>query len=346
MKTAIVGLGAVGSTVASWLYTHYSEVWLVARGETKEELRKKGVTSYRFEDPENTRLHSEVKLLENLDELADMDLIIIAVKNYSLENVANTIKGHIKENEPIIVSMANGTLNQEILPKYFKHIVYTIIVNNAHKSEPNRVGYKSKGPLIFGVNDPADDEALGKVVEYFETVVPVEVVNDLPDAVHSKMVVNLVNSINTLIGLNVSLNIDDLSNEELRLLHEIVGKTMYEGVSVLKADGFDYLKLGDMPSQLELWANAYLPWFLVKGRFVEKLRKNLEISSMTSDVLVNKKDMSELDDINGYFVEKGEQYDLDMPYNEKIYSICKNRFKNSEGFMPLSVKELYTEING
>ena len=345
MKAAIIGLGAIGSTVASWLYTNYREVWLVARGETKEELRKNGLTSYRFNDPENTRLHSEVKLLENLDELADMDLIIIAVKNYSLENVANTIKEHIKEKEPIIISIANGTRNQEILPQYFKHIVYTIIVNNACKPEPNIVGYKSKGPLIFGVNVSNNLEALGKVVEYFEPVVSVEVVKELQDAIHSKMVVNLVNSINTLIGLNVSLHIDELSNEEMRILHEIVGKTMYEGVFVLKADGFDYLKLGDMPSHLELWANAKLPWFLVKGRFLEKLQSNLEISSMTSDVLVNRKNMSELDDINGYFVEKGEQYNLDIPYNAKIYSVCKNRFKNPEGFKPISVKELYNEIN-
>ena len=287
-----------------------------------------------------------MNLLENLDELADMDLIIIAVKNYSLENVANTIKEHIYEKEPIIVSMANGTRNQEILPKYFKHIVYTIVVNNAYKQEPNIVGYKSRGPLIFGVNDSNNLKALGKVVDYFEPVVPVEVVKDLNDAVHSKMVVNLVNSVNTLIGLNVTKYIDDLCNEELRLLHEIVGKIMYEGVSVLKADGFDYLKLGGMPSQLELWFNAYRPWFMVKGRFVEKLKTNLEISSMTSDVLIRKNDVSELDDINGYFVEKGELYDLDIPYNEKIYSICKNRFKNPEGFKPLSVKELYNEING
>ena len=244
MKAAIIGLGAVGSTVTSWLYTKYSDVWLVARGETKETLRKNGLTSYMFKDPVNTRLHSEVKIIGNLDKLADMDIIIIAVKNYSLDNLAKTIKENIKENQPIIVSMANGTRNQEILPDYFQHVVYTVIVNNAYKPEPNMVGYKSRGPLIFGVNEPKNIEYLGKVAEYFKPVVPVEIVEDLQDAVYSKMVVNLVNSVNTLIGLNVTQSIDDLSDEDLRLLHEIVGKTMYEGVSVLTADNFTYCKLG------------------------------------------------------------------------------------------------------
>jgi len=345
MKAAIIGLGAVGSTVASWLYTQYSDVWLVSRGETKEALRKNGLTSYRFEDPENTQLHSEVKLLENVDELAGMDIIITAVKNYSLENVAKTIKENIGENEPIIVSMANGTRNQEILPEYFKHIVYTVIVNNAYKPKPHRVGYKSRGPLIFGVNDPKNIEDLEKIVDYFEPVVPVEVVKNLQDAVYSKMVVNLVNSVNTLIGLNISQSLDDLSDDDLRLLHEILGKIMYEGLIVLQADGFEYCKLGDMPSRLELWANASLPWFLVKGRFVKKLRTNLEISSMTSDVLVKRKNLNELDDINGYFVKKGEEHNLVIHYNKKIYTLCKNLFKNPEGFKPLTIKELYQEIN-
>lgn len=82
-----------------------------------------------------------------------MDMIITCVKNYSLENVAKMIKENLGENEPVIVSMANGTRNQEILPKYFKHVVYTVIVNNAYKLGPSKVGYNSRGPLIFGVNN-------------------------------------------------------------------------------------------------------------------------------------------------------------------------------------------------
>jgi len=345
MHVAIIGLGAIGSTIASWLYTQYSNLWLVSRGETKEALRKNGLTSYKFDDPENTQLHSMVTLLENLEDLADMDMIITCVKNYSLENVAKMIKENVGENEPVIVSMANGTRNQEILPKYFKHVVYTVIVNNAYKPEPSKVGYKSRGPLIFGVNNPRNDEELGKVVDYFKPVVHVETVDKLQDAVHSKMVVNLVNSINTLIGLNISISLDELGDEDLRLLHEILGKVMYEGVVVLEADDFEYFKVGDMPSKLELWANAYLPWFLVKGRFLKKLRMNLEVSSMTSDVLVKRKNMNELEDINGYFIKKGVEHGLNIPYNEKIYILCKKLFKNPEGFKPLTIKELYHEIN-
>ena len=66
---------------------------------------------------------------------------------------------------------------------------------------------------------------------------------------------------------------------------------------------------------------------------------------MTPDILVKKKNKSELEDINGYFVKKGEQYGLDIPYNDNIYSLCKNLFKDPDGFEPLSVKELYNEIN-
>ena len=71
---------------------------------------------------------------------------------------------------------------------------------------------------------------------------------------------------------------------------------------------------------------------------------NLEISSMTSDILVKRKNLNELDDINGYFVKKGEEHNLDIPYNKKIYTLCKNLFKNPEGFKTLTIKELYKEV--
>ena len=78
--------------------------------------------------------------------------IVIGVKNYSLEAIARLIKANAKE-DVIIVSMANGIDNQQILPKYFSRVIYCIVSYNAWMDQPVTVGYQKKGPLVLGTPD-------------------------------------------------------------------------------------------------------------------------------------------------------------------------------------------------
>ncbi len=71
-----------------------------------------------------------------------MDVIVIGVKNYNLEAIARLIKANAKE-DVIIVSMANGIDNQQILPRYFFRMIYCIVSYNAWIDQPVTVGYNN-----------------------------------------------------------------------------------------------------------------------------------------------------------------------------------------------------------
>ena len=78
------------------------------------------------------------------------------MKNYSLVDAAEQIKYQCGD-KPIIVSMANGRINQEISPKYFSKVIYCVVLHNAwrdieyiEKENKLIVGSQKRGPLLIG----------------------------------------------------------------------------------------------------------------------------------------------------------------------------------------------------
>jgi ketopantoate reductase len=74
------------------------------------------------------------------------------VKNYDLGEAAEQIQ-HQCGDKPLIVSMANGAINQEILPKFFSKVIYGVVLHNAWRDaeyiekEKNICGVSKKRPV-------------------------------------------------------------------------------------------------------------------------------------------------------------------------------------------------------
>ena len=86
LKITVVGIGGVGGYVGGMLAKRYPDITLVARGKRRESLQEKGL-----------RLHSGLngeievrpgRIVESAEEIQEIqDMVIICVKNYSLEEV-------------------------------------------------------------------------------------------------------------------------------------------------------------------------------------------------------------------------------------------------------------------
>lgn len=334
MKIVMFGAGAIGQSVGGWVAGAYDNIWLLDRGDVAAIIKKKGITHFE-QGKEKDRAHVAVRVIDDIGEARDADVIAICVKNFSLDAVSKTIREKVGD-RPVIIGMQNGRENQEILPKHFSKVIYCVIGYNAWFEEPGVVGYQKKGPLIFGTKNNELMDEMKEIAAVFNRGVETVVVDHLQDAVHSKLILNLTNSLTTLIGFGFR-DISDYS-----LFQKLLSNMLYEGVRVVKAAGFAECKIGGMPPWFLMKLSATLPQWLTRPLFKKNARK-MVISSMAQDIIQRGGHDSELETINGYLVALAKKHGVAAPYNEAIYRMCAREFARTK-FAPLDVKQVWEEV--
>lgn len=334
MKIVFFGTGAIGASVGGWVAPHHQNTWFVDQGPVKYALQNKGITVYEGGRERETIEHCQVNVIEDLNELKDADVIVLGVKNYSLEPVAGMIK-EIAGDRPLIVSMANGAENQQVLPRYFSKVIYCVISYNAWMDEPVVVGYQKRGPLILGTPDNKLTDEMQQLAAIFNRGVETVVTPHLEDAVHCKIIVNLTNSLTTLVGHGFR-EISDMD-----IFQKLLTNTLYEGVRVVKAAGYHECKLGGMPSWGKMTAGARLPQLVTRSMFRKNVSK-MVMSSMSQDIIQRGGTDSELESLNGYMLSLARKNGVRVPYNQAIYDLCKSSFK--PGFEPLDVHDVWLRV--
>jgi 2-dehydropantoate 2-reductase len=333
-KVLMVGAGAIGASVAAWVAPHHSNFFIMDIGVVQNVLKNTGVTAYQADKPQMTRQTVKIKTIDNINELPDVDIIILAIKNYSLPAIAEMLKKTVGD-RPIIVSLANGLENQAILPKYFSKVIYTVISYNARLDEPAVVGYQKKGPLLIGTPDNSLSDELKMVQSILGSGCETIIVDHLQDAVHSKIVMNLTNALDTLVGQGYQ----PISNFDV--YQKLLPNTLWEGVNIIKAAGYKECKMGGMPSFFLLWLGSIMPAWIARPIFKHKI-KTMVMSSMTQDILLRHSGTSEIDSLTGYIVSLAEKYHVPAPYNKTIYRLAKERF--GPDFQPMRCEDVLAEV--
>ena len=147
-NVVIFGAGAIGLTIAGWIFPQNENLHLLARDESAAAIRKHGLTLYKIGQEATTSI--PVKVINSLDEILPPDIIIITVKNYDLDQTAQTLRRQLGDNQPIIASFQNGMENQQILPKYFSRVTYGVVCYNAWREAFGKAAYVKRGYLIIG----------------------------------------------------------------------------------------------------------------------------------------------------------------------------------------------------
>ncbi len=329
---AFVGTGAIGGSVGAWVAQKHANTYLLGRGAKAQALREKGISLYQGEgQPERVA----VKVLDSLSELPDVDVAVIAVKLYDLQDAAQMVREQLGD-RTLALGLQNGVENQNILPHYFSRAAYGVVDYNAWMDAPGVIGYQAKGPLVIGTPDNSLQAELQTLAAIFSQGVETLVTTHLQDAVHSKLVINLANSVTTL------MRPKQMEPGELDRFQELLANTIYEGVQVIRAAGYHEERQGDLPSWSTLWAAAKLPHFLTRGTFRRNLQR-LPLSSMGQDVLQRGRSQTELEYLNGYLLELAERQGVAAPYNRAIYRLCKQQFSRP-GFQPLDVEAVWNEV--
>ncbi|HMF34247.1 MAG TPA: 2-dehydropantoate 2-reductase [Candidatus Lokiarchaeia archaeon] len=333
LRMVVVGAGAIGSTVAGWITPHYDNLFLLARGESGEAIKNRGLKSYlKGEIASATPI--PLNVIESLTEIPPPDIVVITVKNYDLDETARQLREQLGDHEPLVVGLQNGTANQQILPQYFSRVIYGVVSFNAWRDAPGEVGHDPEGYIVLGTptNDLQAEQQ--QIAEIFNLGLHCTPSDRLQDAVHSKLVINLANALMTLVGFQLR------PIQSFKVLVQLTTKLMWEGVQVVQAAGFKEHRIGIIPPWNFVKMGAKLPAFITA--FLYKFNaKKLGLNSMSQDVFGGKM-TTELESLNGYMLNLARQVGVAMPINEEVYEQAKVRFVAN--FQPMSEIELWAAV--
>ncbi len=333
----IFGAGAIGATVAAWLTEHSRDVSvsIFDKPEVCSVIEKNGITTYCGDDP-NNRATVKVSAYSDLKHVPKPDVIILCVKNYSLAGVSQFLVDQFGS-DVLVVGLQNGIENQSILPEYFNKVVYGVVCFNAWVDSPGVCGYQKRGPIALGHNGGVSDAEIESLAQDFNLGVPTEIYPRLADAAHSKIIINLTNSLTTLVALH------EHDQSKSKAFQKLLTAMTYEGVKVMKAAGYRESKLGGMPSWGLITAAGILPAFITRKAYLKNLKK-MVVSSMAQDIIVNGGTTSELDSINGYVLGLAKKHGVNTPINNAIYKLCQEEFIK-QPFKPMRVEKIWERIN-
>jgi 2-dehydropantoate 2-reductase len=334
-KIVFVGAGAIGGSVAAWTSEAHAETYVVDRPEVLAAIREAGIETYEGGREAETRKAARVRVLDAVPPLGAEDVLVFGVKNYSLAAAAASAAAAAGK-APLALSMANGIENQAILPRYFPRAAYCVVGYNAWLDAPGRIGYQSRGPLVLGTPDNSLAPELSDLAALMAKSFAASRCERLGDAVHSKLVVNLVNVVTTLVGHGYR-PVGDLES-----LRRLVSGTLYEGLRVVEAAGFSEYHVGAMPGWSTIRAGALLPGFLTRGAFARNMAKMVR-SSMSQDVFSRGASATELESITGYLVALAREKGMKTPFNSTLYAIAKEAF-SKPGFEPLEPAYLLERV--
>lgn len=329
----VVGAGAIGLSLTSWIASQNDNLHLLARGQSVPNIRAQGLRLRQVS--QKTPISIPVKVIESLKEIPPPDIIIITVKNYDLDEVAQTLKHQLKDAQPIIASFQNGTENQQILPKYFSKPIFGVVCYNAWRENPGNVCYVKRGYVVIGATSSKLKPELQKISEALNPGLPCYVTDRFQDAVHCKLAINLINALMALVGFRER----DIESEKI-LVH-ITTRLLEEGVEVLQAAGFKEHNLGNLPSWSEIRAAVDIPESPANPLY-DFIINRVGPTSMTQDVFSGKTN-TELESLSGYMLGLAHRAGVPMPINESIYEIAKEKFK--PGFKPIKEIDLWQMIN-
>jgi 2-dehydropantoate 2-reductase len=332
-KILFIGPGAIGASLAAWVAETYPAVCVMGHGASQAALRRNGITTYAFDRPESRRT-VRVAVVDRPGEVAGADIVVLAVKNYDLAAVAQQVSQELGD-RPVVVSLANGIDNQRILPDLFSKVIYGVVGYNARRDEPGVIGYHRKVPLLIGTPDNSLQAELRLVQSILQRGCPTTITDRLRDAVHSKIVINLTNALDALLGRGAR----PLSN--LAVYQKLLTQTLWEGVQVVRAAGYREHRIAGMPSFRLLHLVAVLPGALTRPLFKRRVGA-MRMSSTTQDVVLRGAQDTELESITGYIVRLAAEHGVAVPYNRAIYRLGRAKFH--PGFVPLAPEEVLAAV--
>lgn len=309
MEILLYGCGAVGLGIAAAMYDSGLTVDLIAKGETKDIIKSKGIIRTGifkeiYISPEN------INILESFEEVKKKyDFILICTKSTSnmetvkkLEENKNILKADGK-----IVLFQNGWGNDEAFLQYFnKRQIYSARVITGFKRVERNISEVTvhASPILIGSLYGEEVHSLDPIARAIDNGgIPCNITEDVGKALWAKMLYNC-----TLNPLGAVLNASYGKLTESVNAVFIMNNIIKEIFEVMEAAGFQ-----------TYWQTAEEYKRVFYGQLVPATYEHR--SSTLQDI--ERKVKTEIDSLNGSVVRLGEEHKVSVPYNTMIYNMIK-----------------------
>ena len=294
MKVRLIGAGAVGAPLALQLRDR-CDLALIAEGERLGRLRKGIVINGK----------TELFEVEGPGEASAADLLIIAVKNFSLEDALPLVDRFVGDST-VILPLLNGIdAEDELCARYGEEKVLSAFMTDLSSShEGDAVVCFRKGTVFLGERSNVLSQRLSAITRLFdEAGVRWEIPLDMKRRKWWKL---MVNSCFSTLSAVLSANYDGISrNGYLKRCARLVAR---EVVDVANSEGVP-LDQDDVESMIERFS-------LLTGKGKTSMLEDTEQGLETENEW-----------LLGAVIRRAKKHGMKLPYSEFLYLLLEARRK-------------------
>ncbi len=291
LKIAVMGAGAVGCYYGGMLARAGHPVVLVARPQHVAAINQHGLRLH------TTTFDEQVPLAASSDPaaVAGADVVLFSVKSLDTESAGAQIRPHLAP-DALVLCLQNGVDNADrlrgVLPD---HAVAAAVVYVATEmAGPGYVRHHGRGELVIELC--ALSNALAAA--FIAAGVPTEVSSNVRGALWAKLILNCAyNAVSAITQLPYGKTVPGEGVEDL--MRDVVA----ECLAVATADGVQVP--GDVNAAVR--------------KIAETMRT--QYSSTAQDLARGKR--TEIDDLNGLIVRRGEALGVPTPANRVLWALVK-----------------------
>lgn len=305
MKILIIGAGAIGIALGTFLKSQNIDVDYLARGATRDAILQNGIG--------RTGLFGEavypagsIGVYNTYGELSadSYDYVIITTKTMANASVSEALwnaKDCMRLSGKLVI-MQNGWGNDIPYLQYFpKEQVYNArVITGFQRTKPNVSNITvHTAPILLGSLQGCDNTCMKPLAEALEQAgMPTQVSEDLEKYLWAKMLYNTtLNPLGAILRVNYGALMESADSRE------IMNQLIEETYAVMKAAGYT-----------TNWedAEAY------KKVFYDKLIPDTYHHRASTLQDIEKKQKTEIDTLNGCIVRLAEQYGVCVPGHQMI----------------------------
>ncbi|MQY54502.1 MAG: 2-dehydropantoate 2-reductase [Methanosarcinales archaeon] len=302
MKFLVMGAGALGTAFGGMLADAGRDVTLIGRERHIKPIREHGL---RISGIWGEHVIKNIRATSELNANYEPDVILLTTKSFDTENAIRELQPLITD-DSVVISLQNGIGNEEIIARYVgeEHAMGGTVITGFEILHPGEVEVTvSAATTKIGEFNNENTPRLRKIVAIFnEAGIPSDAVDNIRMHVWAKALYSA--ALNPLSAI-FRVNYGKLSNPHS---FAIIKALIHEAFKVAEAE------------KVELFwerAEEYLDY--LRHEQIPQTEKHR--SSMLNDIERGKK--TEIDFLNGVFVDLGKKHNIPTPVNETIVRVIK-----------------------
>jgi len=332
MKIAIVGAGAIGCLVSGYLKDKGEDVSLIGHSDSLKAMHKIGLKISGVRGDFNFQIDISEKLNDRTD------LVILATKTQDIDTAMKDNLEFLQDT--IILTVQNGVQAENIVAKYVpkENIISSIVMFGATYLEPGVIVHNFEGGWILGKLFGDNDEKVAVISRTLNKIFPTQVTEEIKGMKYLKLFLNANNCIPAILGLSMQEAFSDVEISKIGIA------IWREGLEVVNKAGIKLVSLPDFPWE-RLIKLTLLP-ITESAKIFSGIMVNLSKEPLYGSILqsIKRNRPSEIDCINGEFINLAKKNNLKAFLNEKLVELVHQvertkRFFSKDEFLD-NVKEV------